>query len=282
MPTPRQLALLFVAVALFAAGGGLSVARVWWPTRAVRVAAKSCLYWGLAAAVAVLAWHSADRHRWVPVNDNFDALVWLAVVLAAFTAYVQGTRPLAALDWFLLPVVLALLVGAAVLGRTNYQSYEGQSYAGSVIGQAGRWVHHVTSFAAAAAFAVSAAAGGMYIWASGRLRRHRPVGGYLGSLERLERLTMTAVTLGFGLLTVGIVTGAVEVVRRGMSTEPWKVVLAVSVWVVYAVVLHAPINPVFRGRRAALLSVVGFVLMTGAVVAAQLAGGGGAVAGGSR
>ena len=262
MPTPRQLALLFAAVALFAVGGGVSVARLWWPTKALRLVSKSCLYFGLTAAVAVLAWHSGHRGRWVPVGDNFDALVWLAVLLAGFTAYVQGTRPLAALDWFLMPVVIALLVGAAVLGRTDYRSY---------VGQAWTYAHHLSSYGGAAAFAVAAAAGGMYLWASGRLRHKRPVGGYLGSLERLERLTMTAVTLGFALLTVGIVTGAVEMVRHGMATPAWKIGLAVSVWLVYLVVLHAPINPVFRGRRAALLSVVGFVLMAGAVVVANVA-----------
>ncbi len=266
MPTLGQLVLLAAAVGLFVLGGGLSVARAWRPTTAaLRVASKSCLYWGLAAAVGVLAWHGGHRGRWVPVGDNFDALVWLAVLLAAFTAYVQGTRPLAALDWFLMPVVVVLLVGAGVLGRMDYQPYVGRAWTD---------VHHLTSYAGAAAFAVAAAGGGMYVWQAERLRHKRSMGGSLGSLERLERLTMTAVTLGFALLTVGIVTGAVEMVRLNMPTPPWKVGLAVSVWLVYGVVLHAPINPVFRGRRAAVLSVVGFVLMLGAVVAAQFGGGG--------
>ena len=48
-----------------------------------------------------------------------------------------------------------------------------------------------------------------------------------------------------------------------------KVVLAFAVWVVYALVLHAPINPSFRGRRAAMLSVVGLVLMLGTLAAVQ-------------
>ena len=48
-----------------------------------------------------------------------------------------------------------------------------------------------------------------------------------------------------------------------------KVWLAVGAWAVYAVVLHAPINPSFRGRRAALLSVVGFVLIVGVLVVVQ-------------
>ena len=264
MPTVRQVILLCVAAALFVAGTGVSVARVWWPSASLRIVGKSCVYWGLATAVGVLAWHSASRGRWLPIGDNFDALVWLGVLLAGFAAYVQGTRPLPALDWVLTPAAAALLAVAAVLGRTNYQPY---------VGRAWTYAHHLSSYAGAAAFAVAAAGGGMYVWVSNQLRHKRPVGPSVASLERLERLTMTAVTLGFALLTVGIVTGGVEMVRLRMATPPWKVGLAVSVWVVYAVVLHAPINPAFRGRRAALLSVVGFVLMAGAVAVAQLAGG---------
>jgi ABC-type transport system involved in cytochrome c biogenesis permease subunit len=36
---------------------------------------------------------------------------------------------------------------------------------------------------------------------------------------------------------------------------------------VYAIVLHAPINPSFRGRKVAVLSIVGLVLMIGTLVA---------------
>jgi ABC-type transport system involved in cytochrome c biogenesis permease subunit len=39
---------------------------------------------------------------------------------------------------------------------------------------------------------------------------------------------------------------------------------------VYAIVLHARINPVFRGRKVAILSIVGCVLMVGTLVALNL------------
>ena len=44
-------------------------------------------------------------------------------------------------------------------------------------------------------------------------------------------------------------------------------ILAFSVWVVYAIVLHAPINPSFRGRKVAVLSIFGFLLMIGTLIA---------------
>jgi ABC-type uncharacterized transport system permease subunit len=265
MPTEQQIILLMMSVAFFTAGGLLSVIRLWRPTWAMRIAGKSCLYWGTSTAIGVLIWHSITRGSWVPIGDNFDALIWLAVLLSLFTAYVQRTRPLAALDWFIMPMVIVLLVCAAVMGRTEYRSYVSQGW---------KYVHQLTSYTGAAAFAIAAASGAMYVLAARKLRSKQSAV-YLGSLERLERLTMTAVTLGFALLTVGIITGAVELVYLHKQTSPWKVGLAGSVWLVYAIVLHAPINPIFRGRRAAVLSVLGFVLMIGTLVAVQFGSGGG-------
>jgi ABC-type transport system involved in cytochrome c biogenesis permease subunit len=264
MPTQGQIVLLLVSVAWFATGGVLSFVRLGQNTRSIRLTSKTSLYWGMLAAVGVLAWHSVTRHRWIPIGDNFDVLIWLAVLLAMFDAYVQRTRPLAAMDWFILPMVIALLICAAVFGRTEYRPYVGRAFT---------YVHYLTSFTGAAAFAVAAASGAMYVLAARRLRSKQSAV-YLGSLERLERLTMTAVTLGFALLTVGIITGAVEMVHLRLPTSPWKVALAGAVWIVYAIVLHAPINPIFRGRRAAVLSVLGFVLMIGTLIAVQFGSGG--------
>lgn len=117
----------------------------------------------------------------------------------------------------------------------------------------------------------------LYLLANRRLRRKALTAGpALGSLERLEHLTLVSVTLGFALLTFGLVTGAVRIINEGPHTrlgQHWlsspKVILALAVWVVYALVLHSPINPSFRGRKTAILSILGFVLMVGTVVAVQ-------------
>jgi ABC-type uncharacterized transport system permease subunit len=166
-----------------------------------------------------------------------------------------------ALDWFVLPVVILLLLAAAFFGRVEYHDYVNSTWS---------WLHRATAYGGAVAFAIAAAAGAMYVITSRRLRSKTPVGPNLGSLERLEHLTMTAVTLGFALLTVGTITGGVRMLADGKNTPTTKLVLALAVWLVYAVVLHAPINPSFRGRKVAVLSMVGFVLMIGAIVVVQL------------
>ncbi len=279
MPTTGQLGLLILSILLFAAGGLVSVLRRGRENWALRVAAKQFLYWGMLAAVAVLGWHSAQRGSWLPLEDNFDALIWLGLLIAGFVLYVQRANPIVGIDLFLLPVVIVILVAAAVFGRTKPHQYLPTTWL---------WVHLATAFGGAVAFAIAGAAGAMYLVTTAKLRRRNLESGpgpNFGSLEGLEHFTRVAVTLGFALLTIGLIMGFVQVGRGGGGGgttlgSRWflrpKVVLSVCVWVVYALVLHAPINPSFRGRKTAMLSIFGLVLMIGTLIAVQFIPSGGA------
>jgi ABC-type transport system involved in cytochrome c biogenesis permease subunit len=266
VPTAGQLALLAATIAFFVAGGAFSFARLRTDRPRVRLASKICLYSGIAMGIGVLAWHSSSRGNWLPLQDNFDTLIWLALLLALFVAYIQRTRPLRGLDGFVVPMVALLLIAAAVFGKSKPHEYLDRTWF---------YLHRVTAFGGALAFAVAGAVGAMYLITSHRLRSKRlaPNQG-LGSLERLEHLTLLSVTLGFALLTIGLITGVIRALGGGNPLgQDWyvqpKVLLTFIAWVVYALVLHSPINPSFRGRKTALLSVVGFVLIVGVLVAVQ-------------
>jgi ABC-type uncharacterized transport system permease subunit len=258
MNTAGQMTLLFLSIAFFVIGGAISLSRLRSEKSWSRLTAKICMYWGVAFAGAVLIWHAIVRQNLL--DDNFAALVWLAVVLALFVMYVQRRKPLGGLDWFVMPIVVLLLIGAVASGLANPYTYNLHGLVS--------WIHLITSYGGAAAFAVAAAVGTMYLIANYRLRQKVALAGpNLGSLERLEHLTLNAVTLGFALLTIGAVTGFMRMKFENRSAPPAKVILSISVWIVYALVLHSPTNPSFRGRRAAVLSIVGFVLMIGTIVA---------------
>lgn len=261
-PTPGQIALVIVSIAFFVIGGGISLSRIRIDRSWSRIAAKACMYFGLTFALIAVISHSVARGSWLPLEDNFDTLIWLAVILSAFVMYVQRRRPLGGLDWFVMPVVVLLMIGAAIIGLTNPREYEVRGL--------WSWVHLAGTYGGSAAFAIAAAAGTMYLVANYRLRNKLAMAGpNLGSLERLERLTMESVSVGFALLTIGAIIGFMKMHMDNRHATT-VLILSIAVWLVYAVVLHAPINPNFRGRRAAVLSIVGFVLMLGAVVAELL------------
>jgi ABC-type uncharacterized transport system permease subunit len=266
--TDGQIVLVLLAATLFGIGGILSVFRTWMKVEGVRPWLGLCLFGGIGLAVAAIIWHAQTRQQWLPINDNFDALVWLAVLLAMFVSYVQWHKPLPGLEWFIMPVAILLLISAAVFGRLVPHDYQ-------TIGKdTWLWVHSATAYGGAAVFAVAAATGGLYVMASRLLRRKKGPPLRLASLERLEHIMMVSVTLGFALLTIGSITGFIRMFEHTQKPAHVKLLLAMLAWVVYAVVMHAPINPRFRGRRAAMLSIFGFVLMIGSLIAVQFMPGG--------
>jgi len=115
--------VLLIAVVWFAAAAILSITRLWRDSDAMRIASKACLYCGIAVALFVLGWHSLQRGGWLPLQDNFDALIWLGLLLALFISYTQRTHPLRGLDWFVLPIIVLLLIAAAVFGRAKPHEY---------------------------------------------------------------------------------------------------------------------------------------------------------------
>lgn len=266
-PNAGQFALLWGAVGLLVVGGAISLARIWKPDNALRLTAKSMAYFAICLSLAALVWHGWDRRSWLPVEDNFEALIALAIALVGFTLYVQRARPIPGLDWFLMPIAILMLAAAGLYGEMKPGAYQPD--------ELWRLAHRMSTFGGVAAFGVAAGVGAMYLIASARLRRKNVIGASsLGSLERLENLTDWAVSFGFALLTVGIVTGLIKILKQGSNTElgpHWmtspKVILAFTVWIVYAIALHTPITPAVRGRKSAMLSIVGFVLIFATMLA---------------
>ncbi|HEY1684807.1 MAG TPA: cytochrome c biogenesis protein CcsA [Tepidisphaeraceae bacterium] len=236
-----------------------------------RLLGKTCVYWGTLLILGALIWQCVAQGRWTPLEDNFQCLLCLGLLLAGFVLYIQYKRPIGGLDWFLLPIVIVLLISAGLFGRFVPRAYSNSAW---------DWTHRTSSYLGAVAFAVASAAGAMYLIANRRLRAKVALPNvHVASLERLERMTLEAVTLGFALLTIGLITGLVKALH-GQSTlgKYWitspKVILSAAVWIVYALVLHSPINPRFRGRWVAMLSILGFVLMLGTLIAVQFMPGG--------
>lgn len=275
-PTTAQLGLLCSAIGVLVLGGIASILRLRAEasdttgrrTETFRILAKAALYCGILDGIALAIWRGWGKPDFQPLRDNFSAFLTLAILLMLVVAYAQRARPLRGLDLFVMPIVLLLLMMAAIFGKAAPHAYHETTW---------YVVHRVTAYGGFVAFAVAGAVGVMYLLANYRLRRKRLAPGQqFGSLERLEHISYVSVTLGFALLTVGLVTGFFIVIHQktgaGLGNDWYrnpKVVMACVTWAVYAVVMHSPINPALRGRRTAILSVVGFVLLLGTLVAVQ-------------
>jgi cytochrome c-type biogenesis protein CcsB len=85
----------------------------------------------------------------------------------------------------------------------------------------------------------------------------------LSLAETLDNISYRIIGLGFPLLTIGIIAGAVWANEAWGSYWSWdpKETWALITWLVFAAYLHARITRGWQGRRPALLAATGFVVV---------------------
>ncbi|NBD14982.1 MAG: c-type cytochrome biogenesis protein CcsB [Cyanobacteria bacterium] len=85
----------------------------------------------------------------------------------------------------------------------------------------------------------------------------------LNLAQTLDNLSYRVIGLGFPLLTIGIIAGAVWANEAWGSYWSWdpKETWALITWLVFAAYLHARITKGWQGRRPAILASTGFVVV---------------------
>jgi cytochrome c-type biogenesis protein CcsB len=96
----------------------------------------------------------------------------------------------------------------------------------------------------------------------------------LSTTEQLDSLSYRTITVGFLMLTVGIVSGAVWANEAWGSYWSWdpKETWALICWLVYAAYLHTRLSRGWQGRRPALVAVVGLVVIAVCYIGVNLLG----------
>jgi len=129
-------------------------------------------------------------------------------------------------------------------------------------------IHVVTCFFGYAAFAVAFGFSIMYLVKHyyETIDQQKGLVSFLPSSHILDDLEYKAVAVGFPFLTLGIITGAAWAHYAWGSYWSWdpKETWSLITWFVYAAFLHARFTAGWRGKRTAILSILGFlfVLMT--------------------
>nr|YP_009583311.1 cytochrome c heme attachment protein [Eriachne compacta]QBL03768.1 cytochrome c heme attachment protein [Eriachne compacta] len=81
--------------------------------------------------------------------------------------------------------------------------------------------------------------------------------------ERLDSWSYRVISLGFTLLTVGILCGAVWANEAWGSYWNWdpKETWAFITWTIFAIYLHSRTNKIWNGTNSALLASIGFLII---------------------
>ena len=121
-------------------------------------------------------------------------------------------------------------------------------------------IHVTTCFFGYASFAVSFGISILYLIRSRNEVKKEGGSRWLPSIAILDEINYKSIVIGFPMLTLGIITGAAWANYAWGSYWSWdpKETWSLITWFVYAAFLHARLTRDWRGKKAAILSIVGF------------------------
>ncbi|BBO83753.1 c-type cytochrome biogenesis protein CcsB [Desulfosarcina ovata subsp. sediminis] len=190
-----------------------------------------------------------------PVNNLHETLSVTAWAIAAvFLAFSWGYK-LKILGIYAAPLISMTMVAAHHMPDTVAQDPRlFKSW----------WLaaHIITAFLGNAAFALGGGLGLLYLLQENAIKKK--IRGFffsrLPSLELLDTTGYACIVAGFSMITIGLITGVIyakAVWGRFWSWDPKEVWAAIT-WLFYAALLHERLTVGWRGRRAAIMAMVGF------------------------
>lgn len=186
-----------------------------------------------------------------PVSSIRDAVGFAAWLLVGAFLLAQVRRSLHAVGAFVAPMAMVLLL----LAQIPPDPVAGST---SDLGMLGR-LHISLSTVGVAIFALATGLAVFYLVQERQLKRGRlgPIVKKGIALETLDSLGHRLVLLGFPIFTIAMIAGAVWVSRAQMGFRAEYPIAGIT-WLAFAALLVARTTSGWRGRRAALLTLVGF------------------------
>lgn len=202
-----------------------------------------------------LRWRTA---HYIPLSNLYESVSFFAWAIIFIYLIVETRHRLLVAGAFVLPVAFLLACFGLLLDKEvkplmpSLQSF---------------WLglHVSTCFLGYGSFAIAFSLGLMHILQERQLKSKKLGALFLRlpSLDVLDKLEYRTIAFGFTMLTLGIISGSIwaqSAWGRYWSWDP-KETWSLITWFIYAIYLHARLISGWRGRKAAYLVIVGFLVV---------------------
>ena len=194
----------------------------------------------------------------LPVHNLGETLSIAGWAIAGLFTLFQVKYNLKILGVYAAPLSAGTTVAAALLSTEPVT-------ADKILQSYWLFFHIVTVFLGDAAFTLACGLGIIYL-VQERAIKNKTHGFFfkrLPSLEFIDSSVYACVVVGFTLLTIGLFTGfiyAKTVWGKFWSWDPKEVWSGIS-WLLYAALLHGRVSLGWRGRKAAIMAIIGFMVL---------------------
>jgi cytochrome c-type biogenesis protein CcsB len=191
-----------------------------------------------------------------PLSNLYESLIFFAWAIILLYLIMEWRTKNRSIGTFATPLAFLIMAYASFTGITN-------RIQPLIPALKSNWLiaHVVTCFIGYAAFGIGFGLSIMYLLK--RLHDSGKTNVFLKLVPEsniLEELSYQMVVIGFILLTLGIITGAVwahSAWGRYWGWDP-KETWSLITWLIYAALLHSRMIRGWRGKRLAILSIIGF------------------------
>ena len=210
---------------------------------------------GLLLHTGLLGMRSYD-HGYPFIAGEADLYYSASWVLAVLVLILRVRYRFSGSGAFFAPLTLLLFIIAMV----RHGSYR---LAGDALIDPWILIHLLFMSLAFAVFTVSFLVGSIFLMQESRLKSRHPGRAldWFPPLQTMDLIHYKALTIGFLLLSVGILAGAVlsKLTEGRFFTSGPRQVASLLMWFLYAVFLNVRIRAGWRGRRGIVLSLIGFI-----------------------
>jgi len=225
-----------------------------------KIATTICVV-GLAGHIFALVLRWVESYKLgighAPFSNLYESLIFFSLTIILLYLIVEWRTRNRTLGAFVTPLAFLAMAYASFSPNINSRIQP------LLPALKSNWLitHVITCFFGYAAFGLSFALSFMYLLK--RLDKNGKPGTFLRLIPGkgiLDDLNYQMVVIGFLMLTLGIITGSVWAHSAWGTYWSWdpKETWSLITWLIYAAVLHARLVHGWRGKKIAILCIVGF------------------------
>ncbi|HEY4744765.1 MAG TPA: c-type cytochrome biogenesis protein CcsB [Desulfuromonadaceae bacterium] len=194
----------------------------------------------------------------LPITNMQESLSFFSLAIVGAFVFFERKYRVTILGSFVIPLALLLIIASSTFATTI-------SELNPALRSNWLWIHTIMAFISYAVFTIAFGAAVMYLFQQHFLKKKRLGALFqkLPSLNTLDDINYRCLTIGFPLLTIAIISGAIWAEKAWGTYWSWdpKETWSLITWFIYAALLHGRMTTGWRGKRAALLSIAGFLIM---------------------
>ena len=263
-----HVVLLRLALGLYSLGFAHSVLTALKKKQTFFRPALAAMSVGFALHVASIAIRAMDVH-YLPLTQRYEGFSFFAALATLGFLIAYAKYRVAPLSVFAFPLIFIMTFVANLF-------YDPSSSIPPVLRSNWLYIHTPLVFLGYAALFIAFAAAIMYLIQERALKSKHATRFYnwLPSLDICDDLAYKSLAIGFPLITLGIITGALWAQAVwGVWAGDAKVLFSFLTWLVYMLLIFYRLIAGWRGRKAAYLYIVGFIGVLVTFLSAKYFGG---------